>query len=144
MVNLERHHRKIRIKATLIHIGLIPLAILVPLAWIYFTFGVCQEAESAALLAACRASLAVPLLPVALGILALAFIVWDLAALGTELHAEAHGLKSQRVHLRHTMHGLRGMDEHHQRHVHFATLQVIVVGAALLFWLLFEAYRTTH
>ncbi|MCX5795607.1 MAG: hypothetical protein NTY77_08955 [Elusimicrobia bacterium] len=138
MVNHEQQHRRIRNKATAIHIGLIPLALAVPLAWIYLSYGVCQETESPAGLAVCRALRFSPLLPALVGIAAVVFIVWDLARLG------AHIKQARTAKWEHAAHGYRALDQRHRHHVHFAALQVVLVSLALVTWLAVMAYRSTH
>ena len=138
MVNHEHHHRRIRNKAIAIHIGLIPLALAVPLAWIYLSYGVCQETESPATLAVCRVLQFSPLLPALVGLVAVVFIVWDLARLGADLK-QAHAAKWE-----HAAHGYRALDQRQRHHVHFAVLQVVLVSLALVIWLAVTAYRSTH
>jgi len=138
MVNHEHHHSRIRGKATAIHIGLIPLALAVPLAWIYLSYGVCQETESPTTLAVCRVLQFSPLLPALVGIATVIFIVWDLARLG------AHLKQAQATKWEHAAHGYSSLDQRHKHHVHFAALQVILVSLALVAWLVITAYRSTH
>jgi len=138
MVNHEHHHRRIRSKALAIHIGFIPLALAVPLAWIYFSYGVCQETESPAALAVCRGLQFSPLLPALVGLLAVVFIVWDLARLGADLK------QAQAAKWEHAARGYRALDQRHKHHVHFAVLQVVLVSLALVVWLAVKAYRSTH
>jgi hypothetical protein len=138
MVNHEHHHRRIRNKATAIYIGLIPLALAVPLAWIYLSYGVCQETESPAALAVCRVLQFSPLLPALVGLLAVVFIVWDLARLGAALK-QARAAK-----WKHAAHGYSSLDQRHKQHVHFAALLVVLVSLALVVWLAVTAYRSTH
>jgi hypothetical protein len=138
MVNHAPHHRRIRSKAAAIYIGLIPLALAVPLAWIYLFYGVCQETESPAALAVCRVLQFSPLLPALAGLLAVAFIAWDLARLGAALK-QAHSTKWE-----HAAHGYGSLDQRHRNHVHLATLLVVLVSLALVAWLAVTAYRSTH
>lgn len=144
MVNLEQHHRRIRRKAMLLHCALIPLALAVPVIWIYMTYGVCQEAESPAMMTACHVFEIIPMMPAILGALVLAFIVWDLHALGAELHFEKHGTRSGEVKLRHAVRGYRAIDKNHKRHLHFAVIQVLLVASALSAWLICETRLTTR
>lgn len=138
MTDPARHHRRIRRKAHAVHWGLLPLALLVPGAWIYAALDVCQETIDPFKLALCRYSVAVPLLPAAVGLALAAWILKDLAHLGAH-HA---GADTPRLH--HIHHGYRSLDRGHKRHVHFALGQAVIVALALAAWLLFEIYRSTY
>ena len=143
-MNLEHHHRRIRTKAKAVHWGLMPLALAVPVAWLYFTMDMCQEAESPGMMAACRVLGWTPLLPALLGALVCAWIVRDLAVLGHAVRSETHGHQGKRPGLHHAVHGYRAMDDRHRLHFHFAVGQVVVVTIALAAWLSILGYRSTH
>jgi len=138
MVDHEAHHRRIRGKAVALYIGLIPLALAVPLTWLYFSYGVCQETESPTTLAVCQVLQLTPLLPAGLGIAAVAFIIWDLAVLGARLK------QSRRPKWEHAQHGYQALDQEHKQHVHLSVILVASVSLALLAWLLRTAYHSTH
>ena len=144
MMNIEPHHRKIRTQANAIHFGMIPLAILVPVLWIYFAYGICQESESPFMTRICSLSQLVPMLPALAGILVLGFILWELVRIGIKHHELTHGTKVDRPRLAHAVHGYRAIDDRHRRHIHLAALQVAVVSLALLLWLLCEMRYSTH
>ncbi len=141
---LNHHHRRIRRKARLAHWTLVPLALAVPLAWLYFAVGRCQEAESAADAAACRRLGAVPFLPGLLGLAVAALIVFDLIELGRDWHHDAHGFRPVKRQLKHARHGYRVLDRRHRRHVHRALFEAAAASLGVAAWLLFEWFTTTH
>jgi hypothetical protein len=128
---VEHHHRRIRRRAHAILWGLIPLAVGVPLAWLYLSFGVCQETEAPAWLAACRLARGVPLLPGLAGLAVAALIAWELAHLG------AHHKKATKTRLSHIGHGYRSLDARHKWHVHLAWSLAVLVAASLVAWALY-------
>jgi len=143
-MNLERHHRRIRTKAKVLHWSLLPLFLLsVPLA-LYFGYGVCEEADSAASYAACGAFQALPFLPSLAGLIILALIAWDLTNVGLDIHFERHGVPSKKHNVHHAVHGYNAIDERHRRHVHWAVIHVAFATLAIAAWLAYEAYVSTH
>ena len=144
MVNLEEQHQKIRLKAHAIHWGLLPLALSVPLLWIYFALDLCQEGEPPGMLRFCRWFGWTPLMPAVLGALVCGWIAWDLAILGHGLRRQAHPSSYGGPRPHHIRHGYRAIDQRHKRHVHFAVAQTLLVGAGLVAWLLWQWCRTTH
>jgi hypothetical protein len=143
-MNLDRHHRSIRLKTQVVHWSLWPLALLfIPLA-IYFGYGVCEDADSTAAFAACGAFQALPMLPAVAGAAMLALIAWDLAGLGLDLHHERHGERPKRRRLSHAAHAYDAIDERHRRHVHWAALHVAAAALLIAAWLSYEWYVSTH
>ena len=144
MVNLEEHHRLIRNKAKIIHFLLIPLALAVPLLWIYLSYGVCQEAESPWMLHVCTGLKLTPLSPAVFGMIMLGLIFWELKRLGFKHHAEHSDPSIKRSHLDHAIDGYHLINQEHRKHVHFAAIQVLLVSVGLLVWLIWTSYRSTH
>jgi hypothetical protein len=136
--SIEQHHRRIRLRAHAIHWGLLPLALLVPLAWIYLAMGVCQDTESPGWLQLCGLLNFAPLLPGLAGLTVASLIAWELARLG------AHHRKAPKAEFHHMAHGYRSLDARHKRHVHLAWLQAVLVAAALAAWLARLVWRTTY
>jgi hypothetical protein len=141
-MNLDRHHRRIRAKTRALHWSLWPLALLAAPAALYFGYGVCEEADSAATFAACRAFQIVPFLPSLAGLAILGLIAWDLAAIGGELHYERHGVRKRDVH--HAVHGYLAIDERHRRHVRWALVHLLAFTVLIAAWLAYESYVSTH
>jgi len=143
-VNLDRHHRRIRAKTNLVHWSLWPLALIaIPLA-IYFGYGICDDADTDAAFAACRAFQLLPFLPTLAAAAIGGLIAWDLAGIGMELHFERHGVPAGRRRLKHSVHGFNAMDERHRRHVRWALVHALAATAAIAAWLAYEAYVSTH
>ena len=143
MVNHAHHRWKIRAKAIAVHVALLPLAAGVPLLWIYFALGYCQDADTGVETTLCGLSRAIPMLPAVLGAVAAGLIYWDLVSLGRALHEDAGGHRRDKSHWGHAAHGLRNLDDAHRRHVHLVWIQAAIALAAVAAWLAF-AYRSTH
>lgn len=143
-MNLEHHHRRIRVKTQVVHWSLWPLALLIIPAAFYFGYGVCEEADSTASFAACGAFQALPLLPALAGAAMIALIAWDLGELGLDLHHEKHGERPQRRRLSHAARGYNAIDERHRRHVHWAVLHVAAATLLISAWLAYQWYVSTH
>jgi len=144
MVDLEPHHRRLHHKAKVIHIGLIPLALIVPVLWIYFAYGTCQETESPFMLRVCGLLQLIPLLPALLGTIVLGLMVWDLVRIGIQHHEKTHGVKVHAPHWQHAIHGYNVINEHHRRHVRAAAAIVFTVSLSLVAWLILESHHATH
>ena len=143
-MNLDRHHRRIREKTRLLHWSLWPLALLaIPLA-LYLGYGVCDEADSDAAFAACRAFQILPFLPTLAAVAIGGLIAWDLAELGMDLHTERHGYHPGKRRVKHAVHGFNAIDERHRRHVHWALAHALAATAAIGGWLAYQAYVSTH
>jgi hypothetical protein len=143
-MNLDRHHRRIRLKTQVLHWSLWPLTLLaVPLA-IYLGYGVCDDADSTAAFAACGAFQALPFLPTFAAAAIAALIAWDLADLGMDLHFERHGARPRRRRLAHAAHGFDAIDERHRRHVRWALVHALALTIALAAWIAYQAYVSTH
>jgi hypothetical protein len=143
-MNIDRHHRSIKVKTQVLHWSLWPLVLLIIPAAIYFGYGVCEDADSTAAFAACGAFQALPLLPAAAGAVMIALIVWDLTELGLDLHHERHGERPKRRRAAHAVHGYAAIDERHRRHVHWAVLHVAVATLLIAAWLAYQSYVSTH
>jgi hypothetical protein len=141
-VNLERHHRRIHWKARAIHWGLIPLALCAAPAWLYLSYGACQE-DGDAIGSACRVFRVIPFLPTLGALALLVLIVADLIEIGREAHREQHGVRPK-AHIRHAAHGFRAIGEKHQSHIHLALLTAAAVTLALGAWIALLAYQSTH
>ncbi len=128
MVDPTHHHRRIHRKARAIHWGLLPLALVVPGAWIYYAVDVCQETVDPFELRVCRWTQAVPLLPAVVGLALAAWILKDLFHLGD----------------RHVGRGYRALDQKHRRHVHWAFAQVALVALGLVAWLVYRIVESTY
>lgn len=134
----EHHRRRIHKKARAIHVWLIPAALIVPVTWLYLSYGVCQEAESPLTLQVCAAVNGSPYAPIVLGLLLLAWLARDLAALGALTNKEP---ASRHARVRHGYHAL---EHEHKRHVRVAVAMVVAISVAMTVALAFLAYRTTH
>lgn len=142
MVNLEPHHRKIHRKTRLVRWALLPLALIAAPAWLYVSYGTCQE-EGDQIGTLCHAFRVIPFLPTLAAIAILAFVAWDLAALGHE-HARELGEPPTRHGLKHVRHGYRALGDAHKRHIHWALATVLAVTLAIGAWIAWLAYQTTH
>jgi hypothetical protein len=142
MVNIEHHHRRIHWKTRLVRWTLAPMALLAAPAWLYFSFGTCQE-EGDQLGTACRALRVLPFLPTLGAVLLLAFVAWDLATLGRARAAE-RGETPRRRGLKHVAHGYREVSATHRRRIHWALATVALVTLAVGLWIAVIAYRSTH
>lgn len=138
----EHRHRSIRRKTHAIHLLMLPLAVLAGFAWIYFAYGVCDEGAVGAM-SACRYFELLPFLPTAVGLLFVAFIVWDLVEFGRDWHESAHGKRPSR-HVKHAARGYKTLDDRHKRHVHHSVLHVLLVTAAVAAWFLYKIHASTH
>ena len=143
MVNHAHHRWRIRAKAIAVHVLLLPLAAGVPLLWVYFALGWCQDADTGTAMTLCGLSQAIPMLPAVLGAVAVTLIYWDLVSLGRALHEDAGGDRRDKRHWGHAAHGFRSLDSAHRRHVHLVWIQAVIALVCVLAWLLF-AYRSTH
>jgi hypothetical protein len=141
MTQVRRHH-KIKVKTNIIHLAMLPMALVAGFAWIYFAYGVCDEAAVGAM-SACGLFQVVPFLPTVVGLVIGAFIVWDLIQTGRDLHHEEHGTRPKH-HLKHARRGYHALDENHRRHVHFAAIHVALVTLAVLAWFLYKMHSSTH
>ena len=141
-MNIEHHHRRIHWKTRLIRWSLPPLALLAAPAWLYFSYGTCQE-EGDAVGSVCRALRVVPFLPSIAAVAVAAFIIWDLIQVGREIHFETHGVKP-RHHLKHMVHGYRAIAPHHQKHLHRTLWNILAVTGAVAAWIFWQAYQSTH
>lgn len=142
MVNLEHHHRRIHWKTRLVRWALLPLALLAAPAWLYFSYGTCQE-EGDQLGTLCHALRVVPFLPTLGAVVLLALVVWDLAAIG-RARAEERGEKPRRRELEHAAHGYREISDAHRRHIRWALAAVALVTLAIGLWIALLAYSSTH
>lgn len=140
-MNLEPHHRRIHRKVRTIHFGLLPLTLLALPAWIY-AYAVCQDAETAGALSACRLMRAAPYAPVLLGAIVLGFVVRDLARVGHEALVEAGG-RAGRAKLHHAVHGYRTIAHHHRRHIHWAVIQLLAVALGIALWIAYKSRQST-
>jgi biotin transporter BioY len=138
-VNIDHHHRRIHWKTRLIRWGMIPLAALAAPAWLYVSYGTCQE-EGDDIGTLCHAFRVIPFLPTAAALALIVFIVWDLMKAG---HA-ATGRKTAKPRLHHAAHGYRAISHRHRRHIHWALLTVCAVTLALALGIGWEAYQSTH
>lgn len=141
-MSIEHRHRRIHWKTVLIRWSLAPLALIAAPAWLYFSYGVCQE-EGDAFGSACRAFRVIPFLPTLAAIAVFGLIVYDLIEVGREAHFEAHGEKPRR-HLKHARHGFKTLAPHHQKHIHRTLWNILAVTVAVAAWIAWMAYRTTH
>jgi hypothetical protein len=142
MVSLEHHHRKIHWKTRLVRWALLPLALVAAPAWLYVSYGTCQE-EGDQIGTLCHAFRVIPFLPTLAAIAILGFVAWDLAALGRE-HARETGERPSRRGLGHVRHGYRQIGDAHKRHIHKALTTVGLVTVAISAWIAWLAYQTTH
>lgn len=142
-MNIERHHRRIRRKTRILRWALPPLALGAVGYWLYAASAACQEAESAAEMTSCRVLHVVPFLPSLLGAAVLAMIVWDLAGIGVEIHAEREGARPRRR-AHHAAHGWRAIDHHHRRHIHWAALSLAAVTLAVGGWIGWQYWTSTR
>ena len=142
MVNLEHHHRRIHWKTRLVRWALLPLALVAAPAWLYVSYGTCQE-EGDQIGTLCHAFQVIPYLPTFAAIALLAFVVWDLAAIG-HAHAEERGEKRAKRQLKHAAHGYRAISGAHRRHIHWALATVALVTLVIALWIAVLAYQSTH
>jgi hypothetical protein len=142
MVNLEHHHRKIHWKTRLVRWALLPLALCAAPAWLYFSYGTCQE-EGDQIGTACHALRVLPFLPTLIAAILLVFVVWDLASLG-RARAEEGGEAPRGRRLKHVAHGYREVGDSHRRHIRWALATVAFVTAAIALWIAVIAYQSTH
>jgi hypothetical protein len=141
-VNIEHHHRRIHWKTFAIRWGMIPLALLAVPAWLYVSYGTCQE-EGDQLGTLCHAFRVIPFLPTVAALTLIGFVVWDLMRLGHAVLAEKGGT-AKRPRLHHAAHGYRAISHHHRRHIHWALLTVGIVTLAVALGIGWEAYQSTH
>lgn len=137
MVDREHHRKRLHKKARAVHLWLLPAAVVVPLAWLYFAYGLCQETDSALTVRACG-TIGSPVGPVLAGVLLLAWLAHDLAALGAPEPGE------RRAHHTRVRHGFHSLEDHHKEHVRLAVRMILGVTAALAAGVALLAYRTTH
>jgi hypothetical protein len=142
MVNLERHHRKIHWKTRLVRWAMIPFALFAAPAWLYVSYGTCQE-EGDQIGTLCHALRVIPFLPTLAAVAILAFVAWDLAGLG-HAAAEARGEKPAKRELKHVRHGYHEINERHRRHIHRALGTVAFATLGIALWIAWLAYQTTH
>jgi hypothetical protein len=141
-VNIDHHHRRIHWKTRLIRWGLIPLVLAAVPAWLYVSYGTCQE-EGDELGTLCHAFRVIPVLPIVGALALLGFIVWDLMKAGHAAAAE-RGEKAAKPRLRHAAHGYRAISRPHRRHIHWALFTVAAVALALAVGIGWEAWQSTH
>jgi hypothetical protein len=141
-VNLEHHHRRIHWKTRLVRWALLPLALLAAPAWLYVSYGTCQE-DGDQIGTLCHAFRVIPFLPTLAAVVVLAFVVWDLAAIG-RARAEERGEKPRKRELKHAAHGYREIGAGHRRRIHWALATVGLVTLAIGAWIAVLAYRSTH
>jgi hypothetical protein len=139
-VNIEHHHRRIHWKTKAIRWGLIPLVLAAVPAWLYVSYGTCQE-EGDELGTLCHAFRVIPFLPMIAAVAIFAFIVWDLMKLG---HETGRGKKTATPQLHHARHGYEAVSDAHRRHIHMALLLLGVVTLAVALGIGWEAYKSTH
>jgi hypothetical protein len=142
MVNLEHHHRKIHWKTRLVRWAMLPLALLAAPAWLYVSYGTCQE-EGDQIGTLCHAFRVIPFLPTIAGVAILLFVAWDLAAISHARAAE-RGEKPGKHGLKHVAHGYNAINERHRRHIHWALATVATVTLAIGCWISWIAYQSTH
>jgi hypothetical protein len=142
MVNLDHHHRQIHWKTRLVRFAVLPLALIAAPAWLYVSYGTCQE-EGDQIGTLCHAFRVIPFLPMIAGAALLCFVVWDLAAIG---HARAveRGEKPAKRELKHAAHGYRAISDRHRRHLHWALASVALVTLAIGLWISWIAYQSTR
>lgn len=141
-MNLDRHHRRIHWKARLVRWGTLPLALLAAPAWLYVSYGTCQD-DGDQIGSLCRAFRVIPFLPTLAAAALLGFVVWDLAVAGHESAVE-RGEKPGRRRLRHAAHGYRAISAEHRRHVNRALAAAALVTLAVGLWIARLAYVSTH
>lgn len=142
MVNIEHHHRKIHWKTRLVRWAVLPLAVIAAPAWLYVSYGTCQE-EGDQIGTLCHAFRVIPFLPVIAGAAILCFVVWDLAAIG-RAHAEERGERPAKRELKHAAHGYRAISGAHRSHIHWALATVALVALAIGLWICWLAYQSTY
>ena len=142
MVNIEHHHRKIHWKTRVIRWALLPLALIAAPAWLYVSYGTCQE-EGDQIGTLCHAFRVIPFLPTIAAVAILCFVVWDLAAIG-HARAEERGEEPAKRELKHAAHGYAAISDSHRRHIHWALTTVGLVTLAIGLWISWLAYQTTH
>jgi hypothetical protein len=141
-VNIDPHHRRIHWKARLIHWGMIPLALLAVPAWLYVSYGTCQE-EGDQLGSLCHAFRVIPFLPTLGAAALLGFIVWDLMKLGHAVAVE-NGGHAAKPRLHHAAHGYRAISHRHRGHLHWALILAFTVTLAVALGICWQAYQSTH
>jgi hypothetical protein len=142
MVNIEHHHRKIHWKTRLVRLAVLPLALIAAPAWLYVSYGTCQE-EGDQIGTLCHAFRVIPFLPMIAGVAILCFVAWDLAAIG-HAHAEERGEKPAKREPKHAVHGYNAISAAHRRHIHWALGTVAFVTLAIGLWIYWIAYQSTH
>jgi hypothetical protein len=141
-VNLDSHHRRIHWKTRLVRWALLPLALLAAPAWLYVSYGTCQE-EGDQIGTLCRAFRVIPFLPTLVAVVLLGFVAWDLAAIG-HARAEERGEKPAKRKLKHAVHGYREISQGHRRHVNWALVTVVLVTLAIGLWIAVLRYQSTR
>lgn len=142
MVNLEHHHRKIHWKTRLVRWAMLPLALLAAPAWLYVSYGTCQE-DGDQIGTLCHAFRVIPFLPTLAGVAILLFVAWDLAGLG-HAAAEERGEKPAKRELKHVRHGYRQVSDAHRRHIHWALAILAAVTLGIGLWISWIAYQSTN
>ena len=141
-MNLEHHHRRIHWKTRLVRWALLPVALLAAPAWLYVSYGTCQE-EGDQIGTLCHAFRVIPFLPTIIAAVLLGFVVWDLAAIG-HARAEERGERPAKRSLKHAVHGYHEISGGHRRHIHWALLTVALVTSAISLWIAVLAYQSTR
>jgi hypothetical protein len=141
-VNLERHQRRIHWKARLVRWGTPALALLAAPAWLYLSYGTCQD-DGDQLGSLCRSFRVIPFLPMLAAAALLGFVVWDLAVAGHERAGEL-GEEPGRRGPRHVARGYRAIGADHRRHIHRAFAVAALVTLAVGLWIARLAYVSTH
>jgi hypothetical protein len=141
-VNLEHHHRRIHWKTRLVRWAVLPLALVAAPAWLYVSYGTCQE-DGDQIGTLCHAFRVIPFLPVLAAAVILGFVAWDLAAIG-HAAAEERGAAPRKRELKHVAHGYREISVAHRRHIHWALTTVALVTLGIGLWIAVLAYQSTH